>query len=225
MARHANECDHGGGCRLDSAAKAHRGRTCEHGASSLLVGISGRTRRHGSGEDLFGVAIFYRCGFPPVQTGHGATPDCPPDGVAKRSARSQNIFWCSGKVQNKPWRWPKIFSFNITGFFRDPECLQALLKKVLSKLTGKQLARSAIRIWVAGCSTGEEVYSIAMLLMEELGDKFKQTRIQIFGTDIGQRSVEYARLIGRELRISANSGAAGAGGTRISLEVPLPSDL
>ena len=59
---------------------------------------------------------------------------------------------------------------HVTSFFRDPECFQALRAKVLTKLCLKRPAGDPLRIWVAGCSTGEEVYSIAMLLLEELGN-------------------------------------------------------
>ncbi len=82
---------------------------------------------------------------------------------------------------------------HVTGFFRDPECFQALRAKVLTKLCLKRPTGDPLRIWVAGCSTGEEVYSIAMLLLEELGEHAGRTRIQIFGTDIQARAVERAR--------------------------------
>ncbi len=82
---------------------------------------------------------------------------------------------------------------HVTSFFRDPECFQALRKRVMAKLCLKRPAGDPLRIWVAGCSTGEEVYSIAMLLLEELGEKANRTKIQIFGTDIQERAVENAR--------------------------------
>jgi two-component system CheB/CheR fusion protein len=82
---------------------------------------------------------------------------------------------------------------HVTSFFRDPECFQALRAKVLGKLCGKRAAGDPLRIWVPGCSTGEEVYSIAMLLLEELGERAGRIRIQIFGTDIQERAVERAR--------------------------------
>ena len=82
---------------------------------------------------------------------------------------------------------------HVTGFFRDPECFQALRKRSRQMRTGRGTADDPIRIWVAGCSTGEEVYSIAMLLLEELGERANRTKIQIFGTDIQERAVEHAR--------------------------------
>ena len=82
---------------------------------------------------------------------------------------------------------------HVTSFFRDPECFQALRKRVLAKLRVNRSAGNGLRIWVAGCSTGEEAYSIAMLLLEELGEGADRTKIQIFGTDIQERAVEQAR--------------------------------
>ena len=81
---------------------------------------------------------------------------------------------------------------HVTSFFRDPECLQALRKLVLAKLGRKRPLGDPLRIWAPGCSTGEEVYSIAMLLLEQLGEQ-SRTTIQIFGTDIQERAVEHAR--------------------------------
>jgi two-component system CheB/CheR fusion protein len=87
---------------------------------------------------------------------------------------------------------------HVTSFFRDPECFTALRKKVLAKLrpkrqTSRRPEDDPLRIWVAGCSTGEEVYSIAMLLLEELGEQASRSRIQFFGTDIQENALEQAR--------------------------------
>ncbi len=83
---------------------------------------------------------------------------------------------------------------HVTGFFRDAECFQALRKQVFPKLRGKRPPEDAIRIWVPGCSTGEEVYTIAMLLLEDLGAHASRLRIQMFGTDISERAIEHARV-------------------------------
>ncbi len=87
---------------------------------------------------------------------------------------------------------------HVTSFFRDLECFQTLRKRVLSKLhekkpIAKRPVSDPIRIWVPGCSTGEEVYSIAMMLLEELGEQANRARIQIFGTDIQERALEQGR--------------------------------
>jgi two-component system CheB/CheR fusion protein len=87
---------------------------------------------------------------------------------------------------------------HVTGFFRDAESFQALRKHVFSKLHLNRRP-APVRVWVPGCSTGEEVYSIAMLLLESLGASANQTananqtKIQMFGTDISEAAVERAR--------------------------------
>ena len=57
---------------------------------------------------------------------------------------------------------------NVTRFFRDPESFETLKRVVLPRIVHDRAADSAIRIWVAGCATGEEAYSIAILLQEYL---------------------------------------------------------
>jgi two-component system CheB/CheR fusion protein len=81
---------------------------------------------------------------------------------------------------------------HVTSFFRDPECFQALRNRVLAKLRTRK-PDDSLRVWVPGCSTGEEAYSIAMLLIEELGELPNRIRIQIFGTDVQERAVAQAR--------------------------------
>jgi two-component system, chemotaxis family, CheB/CheR fusion protein len=81
---------------------------------------------------------------------------------------------------------------HVTGFFRDPESFQTLRKQVFPKLHLNRRP-DPVRVWVPGCSTGEEVYSIAMLLLESLGANANQTKIQMFGTDISEPAVERAR--------------------------------
>ncbi len=79
-----------------------------------------------------------------------------------------------------------------TGFFRDAESLKVLQKHIRPSLL-REPRTQPVRVWVAGCSSGEEVYSIAMLLVEKLGSTADPTAIQIFGTDIRERAVEHAR--------------------------------
>ncbi|MBZ5622982.1 MAG: PAS domain S-box protein [Acidobacteriia bacterium] len=81
---------------------------------------------------------------------------------------------------------------HVTGFFRDPEALQAL-RAVFARILARRPPGQALRVWVPGCSSGEEAYSIAMILLEEFGKKTSQTGIQIFGTDVSDRAVEQAR--------------------------------
>ena len=81
---------------------------------------------------------------------------------------------------------------HVTSFFRDSEAFQKLKKLVFPTITQNKLANAPIRIWVAGCSTGEEVYSIAICLLEFLGDRVIPP-IQIFATDIGEATISKAR--------------------------------
>jgi two-component system CheB/CheR fusion protein len=83
---------------------------------------------------------------------------------------------------------------HVTGFFRDAEAYQALKATVFPKLMENRSPGVPIRIWVAGCSTGEEAYSIAICLVEFLGAKAAHTPIQIFASDISERAIQKARL-------------------------------
>lgn len=82
----------------------------------------------------------------------------------------------------------------VTSFFREPGFFQTLHKNVLPKLLKNRPSDSPIRIWVPGCSTGEEVYSIAITLLEHLRHRVDLYPIQIFGTDINEESIKKARL-------------------------------
>jgi two-component system CheB/CheR fusion protein len=80
---------------------------------------------------------------------------------------------------------------HVTRFFREPESFDLLAREVLPQLEIK--SDTPIRVWVAGCATGEEAYSLAIVLHEVLGDCLEDGRIQIFGTDVSETAVEYAR--------------------------------
>jgi two-component system CheB/CheR fusion protein len=85
------------------------------------------------------------------------------------------------------------FLIHVTGFFRDPEVYQVLNRKVLPVLLKNRPADSPLRIWVPGCSTGEEAYSIAICALEWLGAAQSNVPIQLFGTDISEAAIEKAR--------------------------------
>ena len=87
---------------------------------------------------------------------------------------------------------------HVTGFFREPETFLALRKNVYPKLFEGRKPDNPIRIWVAGCSTGEEVYSIAITLLEYMWVHSRNisqaaTAIQIFATDISDTALDRAR--------------------------------
>lgn len=82
---------------------------------------------------------------------------------------------------------------SVTRFFRDQNQFEQLRTEFQEMVEGKDLGQ--LRIWVAGCATGEEVYSIAIILAEAMGglEKLKKSRVQIFATDIDDRALEVAR--------------------------------
>ncbi|MDT8781959.1 MAG: PAS domain-containing protein [Candidatus Bathyarchaeota archaeon] len=82
----------------------------------------------------------------------------------------------------------------VTNFFREPKTFMALKEKVFSSLIEKKPPNKPIRIWVPGCSTGEEVYSMAIAIQEFFEEKtVVNMQIQIFGTDINNKNIEKAR--------------------------------
>ena len=81
----------------------------------------------------------------------------------------------------------------VTSFFRDPEVFEALRKIVFPRLLQNRPADAALRLWVPGCASGEEAYSLAICLLEFLGTTANTTPIKLFATDISDRAIEAAR--------------------------------
>jgi len=81
----------------------------------------------------------------------------------------------------------------VTSFFRDPKTYEHLSKAVFPKLIKNKSTDNPLRIWIAGCSTGEEVYSMGMCLLEYLSDKITTLKIQLFATDFSEHSIAKAR--------------------------------
>ena len=82
---------------------------------------------------------------------------------------------------------------NVTAFFRDPEAFNALREEVIPKIVQARAPEEEIRVWVPGCSTGQEAYSIAILVAEELSRVNAATRVAVFGTDIDDEALRVAR--------------------------------
>jgi two-component system, chemotaxis family, CheB/CheR fusion protein len=82
----------------------------------------------------------------------------------------------------------------VTNFFRDREVFQAFEKEVIPRLFEGKGASDTIRVWVTGCSTGEEAYSIAILLREHTPTSYGSPKLQIFATDIDVHALELARV-------------------------------
>jgi len=81
----------------------------------------------------------------------------------------------------------------VTSFFRDPEAFGAFQEEAIPRLFAGKPKGAAIRVWVPGCSTGEEAYSIAILLQERLEALKQSFKLQVFATDIDRHAIECAR--------------------------------
>ncbi len=80
---------------------------------------------------------------------------------------------------------------HFTSFFRDPHIFEALKRHAFPEILRKKTENAPLRLWVAGCSTGEELYSLAIVLLEFLGDTARP--IQIFGSDVSDKAIVEAR--------------------------------
>lgn len=81
----------------------------------------------------------------------------------------------------------------VTSFFRNPETFDELVRTVLPRLLEDRSRERPLRIWVPGCASGEEVYSIAICVLEYLGERAAGIPIQLFGTDASNAAIETAR--------------------------------
>ncbi|HLX57872.1 MAG TPA: CheR family methyltransferase [Ktedonobacteraceae bacterium] len=88
----------------------------------------------------------------------------------------------------------KAFLINVTQFFRDPDAFALLKKDILPNLVTEARARDRVlRFWSAGCATGEEPYSLAMLLVDLLDTELADWSIKIFATDVDEEAITFAR--------------------------------
>lgn len=100
-------------------------------------------------------------------------------------------------LKNKPNELQILFNdllINVTSFFRDPEVFKAVSHQVIAVMVKDREMGLPIRVWVAGCSTGEEVYSLAISILETLGEQASSFPIQIYGTDISEAAIRVARI-------------------------------
>ena len=97
----------------------------------------------------------------------------------------------------------KDLLISVTNFFRDKKAFQTIEQDVLPAIFHKKEADSHVRVWVAGCATGEEAYSIAMLIAERTLDAVDAPNVQIFATDIDEAAIS----IGREGLYTINDAA------------------
>jgi two-component system CheB/CheR fusion protein len=99
-------------------------------------------------------------------------------------------------LQQNPSEVDNLFRdllIGVTSFFRDPEAFEALRERSIIPLLSGRDPRLPLRIWVPGCSTGEEAYSIAILIQETMDTLRQLVKVQVFATDIDAEAVECAR--------------------------------
>jgi two-component system CheB/CheR fusion protein len=82
---------------------------------------------------------------------------------------------------------------HVTRFFREPDSFRALAEHILPQIVARKDRDDPIRVWVAGCSSGEEAYSVTIALLENLGDRVNAIPIQVFATDVSEHAIEQAR--------------------------------
>ena len=106
----------------------------------------------------------------------------------------------------------KDLLISVTHFFRDAEAFEALEQRVIPRLFDNKGPDDQVRVWVPGCATGEEAYSIAMLLAEHVDGRLDAPAIQVFATDLDERGDRHCArgLLHRCRRRRRLRGAAGA---------------
>ena len=99
-------------------------------------------------------------------------------------------------LQQNPQEVEMLFKellIGVTSFFRDPEAFELLRNRFITEILANKSADSVVRLWVPGCSTGEEVYSLAIVLREAMDEAQANPKVQIFGTDIDTEAIDAAR--------------------------------
>ncbi len=87
----------------------------------------------------------------------------------------------------------KDLLINVTSFFRDPKVFDVLAEKIIPELIRSRTPDQALRIWIAGCSTGEETYSLAMLIREQIVAARLNLKLQVFASDVDPDAIATAR--------------------------------
>ncbi len=121
--------------------------------------------------------------LPPGEAAHAACPNHVDRGL-RRTAETD-----PGEAQSLF----RDLLINVTNFFRDADAFKALGEIVVPRLFEGRTASDTVRIWIPGCATGEEVYSVGILLREHMDTLTEIPRVQIFATDIDEPAIAVAR--------------------------------
>jgi two-component system CheB/CheR fusion protein len=125
-----------------------------------------------------------------------------PSTIRRRIERRMNVHQVDAPgqylryLQENPQELDALFKellISVTSFFRDPEAFQNLAQSLLPALLESRPEHQTLRLWVPGCSTGEEVYSLAMILRECMDTFNRRVEVQLFGTDLDGEAIETAR--------------------------------
>jgi two-component system, chemotaxis family, CheB/CheR fusion protein len=115
-------------------------------------------------------------------------------------------------LDDNPDEFGELFNtilINVTSFFRDPETWSRVAESVVPRIAGDPGDNDPVRVWVAGCATGEEAFTIAMLFCEAMGDDAFRRRVKIYATDVDHEAIKDARH-GRYLRRTVTEGVPPA---------------
>jgi two-component system CheB/CheR fusion protein len=118
--------------------------------------------------------------------------------IARRMAlhRIDQLSEYAEYLRSRPAEIEALFQdilISVTSFFRDPEAFEILKTRIFPRITGEHSTSDAIRMWVVGCSTGEEAYSLAIMFSEFMEREGRVWPVQIFATDLNGAGVERAR--------------------------------
>jgi len=114
-------------------------------------------------------------------------------------------------LQESPTEVDALFRdllIGVTSFFRDPDAFHVLEQQIIPELYAKKPGGGVVRVWTAGCSTGEEAYSLAILLKEAMEADKEGGTAQVFATDIDSRAIATARIGLYPASIAADMTAA-----------------
>ncbi len=129
-------------------------------------------------------------------SGYKVTP------ISRRIARRMNVHQLQEPqqyvrfLQEQPHELDLLFKellIGVTSFFRDPEAFDMLMHEAVPSLLAAKADYEDVRVWVPGCSSGEEAYSLGILLYEGLERTAKRCKVQIFATDLDPQAIETAR--------------------------------
>ncbi len=156
-----------------ASADEGRGATAHHAIIDVL--------RHQTGHDFSGykLSTFQRRVRRRMQVTQSGSEDAYLEVLRREAAEVHALF--------------RDLLINVTSFFRDAEAFEALTREVMPKLFEGRGAGDAVRVWVPGCATGEEVYSIAILLREQMERLTAMPRVQVFASDIDEHALSIAR--------------------------------